>query len=297
MYEPTDKGQYLEKLPQMVSARHKVTPQTEKHHFHLHEQLEVVMVLSDNLGCRYEGGSCALPPWSVLLLNSMTLHYIFRRSPLGEADRYVVYFLPEYVEGLSTPELNLLTCFFLPMGPAPTVLPIPPAARPEALRLMEQLAAPPAPLPDVPSRDGAQVQAAATRLLLGQLLVFLHQLYLMQPGSRLPQANAHQLEAAFAVRAYIQRHYGEKILAAELARQAYLGRTQLYRVFYQVFGVTVGEYLTRYRMTRAKDLLLNSDYSIQLIAEKVGYNNASAFTRAFRARTGQSPAAFRHHPV
>lgn len=293
MNRPSDASRYLETLPQMLSVLHKVTPETEKHGFHLHEPLEVVVALSDNLACRYEGGVCPLPAPAVLLLDAMTMHYIFRRGG-GTADRYVVYFRPECAAGLSLPALHLLSCFYLHTGAAPTVLPLTGADLAQLLPLLERLqnALAGAPGGNTPE---ALLQATECRLLLGQLLVFLNRLHLRCGAGRPLPADPRLLEAAFAVRGYIQDHYAEPLSAGTLAQQVYLGRTRLYEVFFQVFGVSVGEYLTRYRMTRAKDLLLNTDDSVQLIAEKVGYASASAFTRAFHARAGRSPGQYRRH--
>ena len=291
MSRSSDAVRYLETLPQMLSVLHKVTPETEKYGFHLHEPLEVVVALSDNLACRYVGGVCPLPAPCVLLLDSMTMHYIFRRAA-GPADRYVVYFRPECAAGLSLPTLHLLSCFYLRTGLGPVVLPLTDTELDELLPLLERLQAGLAVSPHGDSA-AALLQTTECRLLLGQLLVFLNRLSLRCGVEKPFPTDPGLLEAAFAVRDYIRDHYAEPLSAGVLAQQAYLGKTRLYEVFCQVFGVTVGEYLTRYRMTRAKDLLLNSDDSIQLIAEKVGYASASTFTRAFHTRTGHSPAQYR----
>lgn len=291
MSRSSDTARYLETLPQMLSVLHKVTPETEKCGFHLHEPLEVVVALSDNLVCRYEGGECPLPAPCVLLLDSMTMHYIFRSTP-GIADRYVIYFRPECVSGLSLPAMHLLSCFYLQNGPAPALLPLTETELAELLQLLEGLRRE---LEDPPRKGSPEsfLQAAECRLLLGQLLVFLNRLSLRRGIEKPLPTDPQLLEAAFTVRDYIRDHYDQPLSVGILAQQAYLGRTRLYEVFCQVFGVTVGEYLTRYRMTRAKDLLLNSEDSIQLIAEKVGYSSASAFIRTFHTKTGYSPGQYR----
>ncbi|WP_419535300.1 helix-turn-helix domain-containing protein [Endozoicomonas sp.] len=45
-------------------------------------------------------------------------------------------------------------------------------------------------------------------------------------------------------------------------------------------------------MEKAKALLTHTDLPIQLIAERVGYNDVSAFSRRFTSHFGLSPKAF-----
>jgi len=79
---------------------------------------------------------------------------------------------------------------------------------------------------------------------------------------------------------------------AELARLAGMSRS----AFAARFAVTIGcapmEYLSRWRMTLAKDALSRGGKSLDRLAEEIGYESASAFSTAFRRRVGCSPGAF-----
>jgi len=46
----------------------------------------------------------------------------------------------------------------------------------------------------------------------------------------------------------------------------------------------------------AQDLLINSDISLTVIAEKIGFSEPGDFTRAFLSWTGQTPSSFRAQP-
>lgn len=78
----------------------------------------------------------------------------------------------------------------------------------------------------------------------------------------------------------------------ELAATACLSVSQFKALFKKDTGVPCHEFLTRQRMERAKTLLMNTDYPISVIALEVGYEDASAFSRRFRAHFGHSPRAF-----
>jgi len=52
------------------------------------------------------------------------------------------------------------------------------------------------------------------------------------------------------------------------------------------------QYVTAKRMDKARALLQHTDYSVQLIAEQVGYTDISAFSRRFSANFGLTPTRF-----
>ncbi|MFI1092696.1 helix-turn-helix domain-containing protein [Streptomyces sp. NPDC020917] len=78
-------------------------------------------------------------------------------------------------------------------------------------------------------------------------------------------------------------------VAAELA----VSRDTLATEVRRCTGSTPSEYLTRYRITRAKALLAGSDQSIAAIARAVGYADPAYFSRVFTRTTGVAPSRFR----
>jgi AraC family transcriptional activator of mtrCDE len=78
-----------------------------------------------------------------------------------------------------------------------------------------------------------------------------------------------------------------------LSSEAAMSRATFIRRFQAATGMTFGQFLTRARLMIAADLLTNSDRNIAGIAAQVGYQSESAFTRAFRAATGETPSRFR----
>lgn len=80
-----------------------------------------------------------------------------------------------------------------------------------------------------------------------------------------------------------------------LSRTAAMSRATFLRHFSQETGMTVGVFLVRARMMAAADLLSSSDATVGAIADQVGYQSESAFSRAFRAEIGMTPARFRRY--
>jgi two-component system response regulator YesN len=92
---------------------------------------------------------------------------------------------------------------------------------------------------------------------------------------------------------YLQEHYNEDLTLEDVARKVHISPSRLSHLFKDELGLTIIEYLTDIRITAAKQMLENSDLMVKQIAEKVGYQEASYFTRVFKKNTGVSPAEYR----
>ncbi|GAA3527082.1 AraC family transcriptional regulator [Zobellella aerophila] len=79
----------------------------------------------------------------------------------------------------------------------------------------------------------------------------------------------------------------------ELAAVSFLSVSQYKSLFKQQLGMSTGQYLLRLRMEKARSLLAFTDIPIGIIAERVGFQNASAFSRRFRAHFGLPPRRLR----
>lgn len=80
---------------------------------------------------------------------------------------------------------------------------------------------------------------------------------------------------------------------AELARGANTSRTVLSERFSELVGLTPMQYLAQWRLQLAAEQLATSADKVAAIGEAVGYESESAFSRAFKRATGDSPAAWR----
>lgn len=96
-----------------------------------------------------------------------------------------------------------------------------------------------------------------------------------------------------AVQSYIRDRLATALSINELAEVACLSPTQFKLRFKRQLGESVYTYLTRQRLEKAKALLTHTDLPVQRIAEQVGYQDPSAFSRRFHRWYGLSPRAFR----
>ncbi len=80
---------------------------------------------------------------------------------------------------------------------------------------------------------------------------------------------------------------------SDIARRAYLSEEQLNRVSRKLYGKTPREYLIALRMNKASDLLKTKEWSVKMIAARLGYRDANNFTHRFTKYFGVSPRRYR----
>ncbi|MDX2045365.1 MAG: helix-turn-helix transcriptional regulator [Chitinophagaceae bacterium] len=76
----------------------------------------------------------------------------------------------------------------------------------------------------------------------------------------------------------------------QIADKVSMSVSKLKKDFKLVYGFPVYEYYQKHRMERAKELLLSGDYSIKEVGYKVGYQNLSNFSQAFRKQFNVLPS-------
>jgi len=80
---------------------------------------------------------------------------------------------------------------------------------------------------------------------------------------------------------------------ATLAEQSQLSPPQFAKLTRRVFGLTPSQFIVKTRITAGSRWLRDSDQSVAEIAQRCGYHDQSAFTRAFRATTSLTPLEYR----
>ncbi len=96
-----------------------------------------------------------------------------------------------------------------------------------------------------------------------------------------------------SVKKYIDQHLGEDLSLVKLAEQVFLNASYLSRLFKQITGMKLSEYIESTRVRRAKELLQKGNIKIKDVARLVGYETAASFTRFFKKSTGCSPQEYR----
>ena len=97
-----------------------------------------------------------------------------------------------------------------------------------------------------------------------------------------PQSTAERMVA------YVNNHLFEEISVPELAEHFFLSQSQFSRVFRHATGAAPWEYITKKRLTAAKEKI-RSGYSAQSASESCGFGDYSSFYRAYTKHFGCAP--------
>ena len=92
---------------------------------------------------------------------------------------------------------------------------------------------------------------------------------------------------------YIEEHYSEKIVLKDLANELFVNADYFSSVFKKDVGIGFNDYLRQYRMTIAQQLIRSGAYSLEQVAEKVGYSDPKHFSKSFKKTLGVSPAEYK----
>jgi two-component system response regulator YesN len=95
------------------------------------------------------------------------------------------------------------------------------------------------------------------------------------------------------VQCYIRENYAHAIDFAALAGQYGFSGSYLTRIFHHGTGVTLQRYLIDYRVLCAKQLLTDTELSIQEIGARVGYPDPFHFSKVFKQNAGVNPTQYR----
>lgn len=104
---------------------------------------------------------------------------------------------------------------------------------------------------------------------------------------------AHPLTEMREVVDFIFEHYHERISIEQLASLAFLSCRQFERRFRRFFFMSPSDFVLKIRIDVSVRLLIETDFSITKIANRVGFYDNSYYTRQFKKAMGLSPLQFR----
>jgi len=130
--------------------------------------------------------------------------------------------------------------------------------------------------------------ASATRLLQ----IFADHLAMKSNQLAVRQANAEPI-AVVRARDYIREHLQDDITLADIAKAACTSTFYICKLFKRHTGVNFTEYVSRMRIEKACELLLNPNLRISEIAYDVGFQSLTHFNRVFRKLIGEAPTIYR----
>lgn len=92
---------------------------------------------------------------------------------------------------------------------------------------------------------------------------------------------------------FIQAHHAEDLSLGQVAKAVNTSTFYFCKIFKKSTGINFTDYVSRVRIERARNLLLNPNLRVSEIAYEVGFQSLTHFNRVFRRIVGQSPSDYR----
>lgn len=250
----------------------------EEMEYHYHEFDKIVIFLSGTASYIIEGRSYFLEPGDVLLVS----HHLIHKPIIDPSDPYervVLYLDPGFIRAHSTKDADLTACFRLARRRQFALMRPEGEQRQQLHLLLEQL--------ERALADRGFGSGLLARTCFLQLLIHLNRVMDRDHTDRDKSASRHDPKIE-RVLSYINEHLSEDLSVDLLAGQIYTSKYHFMRRFKDLTGCSVHRYITQKRLLAAA-ALLRSGVSAQTACARCGFQDYSAFQRAFRRQFGTTP--------
>jgi AraC-like DNA-binding protein len=139
---------------------------------------------------------------------------------------------------------------------------------------------------------GRVVEARQMEHIVKLLAIFAQHLSLIS-NQILVQQRSAEPPVIIKAKEYILAHQMEDLTLTEVARAVNTSTFYFCKMFKKVTGLNFTDYVSRIRIERAKNLLLNRNLRISEIAYEVGFQSLTHFNRVFKKILGASPTQYR----
>jgi len=284
-------------MNEKINARYRIVDNVLSHDdfiYHSHDKFEIYYF--HGCSCKYVIGDSIydLQEDDIIIMNGLTLHRAY--PEIGETyERSVVEFSSEWLNpilvNLNVPELlnpfNQLS-YTLFRGTEKEKLI-------EIKELMKKIAQ-----TDLNSVHGSankiesRLQNGEVSTVLIQLLFKIYELS-KQKLVVIPTAGSEKSTHVKHIKAWIDQHFNQSISLDNIAENLNISKYYMSRIFKDVTGYTIMQYLMSCRINRAKYLLeIHPQKSILEVALESGFEDSSHFSRYFRKQMKITPTEYRN---
>lgn len=252
-----------------------------------HDHLEIAYIYKGSGTFAIGGREYPAEEGDLFLITNGVFH-LLEGKPGSRLKVVTLYFLEDLFcrYGSSETDFEYLLLFHTSAkGPAPKVS-LDQATRRKVVLLLDQIAR------ELKEEKG--YHRIAVKNCLCQILLILNRAAGIEKSPADPPTlrmrDASRLKPVFD---FIHERYCNKLALGEISAVSNMSTSHLCRYFKKVTGQTITEYIKRFRVDRAKELLIADEKSITWIAQEVGFESHSYFDRIFHEVTHVTPQAFR----
>jgi AraC-like DNA-binding protein len=124
------------------------------------------------------------------------------------------------------------------------------------------------------------------------LSIFAQHLSMVSNQIVVQQANS-ELPVITRAKEFIQQNQAEDLSLTQVARAVNTSTFYFCKLFKRSTGLNFTDYVSRVRIEKAKNLLLNPNLRVSEIAYEIGFQSLTHFNRVFKKLIGQSPTEYR----
>ena len=261
----------------------RISTPKEALHLHSHNYFQIYYVVSGRLTHHLDSSMADLTAGDIFILPPDQPHYI--ETPDGEVDFYSLSFLPDYFQNVK--ESNKLILDFLLYLQTERTEKIEPKislayedtifANVLFKRIMTEFSG---------SKTGKN---EIIKESVSVLLSLFARVYFEENASALTARENRQL-VIHSIE-YIKNHFDEEISLSEIVRRSAMSKTNFCAIFGSITGMPFKEFLNRYRVERAAELIASGE-KISVACTRCGYSDFSTFYRNFKKYMGTSASEF-----
>ncbi|HEX2947333.1 MAG TPA: response regulator [Clostridia bacterium] len=128
---------------------------------------------------------------------------------------------------------------------------------------------------------------------INEIEAWIHEIFMNTSEAVKRNRNSKTSRLIEKVKKYIEENYHNSELGIdEIARHLYINYAYLCSVFKRDTGITINEYLTEFRINRAKKLFDAGNAMVLDVADRVGYADANYFGKCFKKYYGLAPSKY-----
>jgi len=110
---------------------------------------------------------------------------------------------------------------------------------------------------------------------------------------RKQEMGSHIFEKIKQAKALLEQDLRELPLMENIAEELQMSRAQFFRVFRKHTGLTPYQYHLELKLNRARQMLCDSEFSVEQIARILGFKNVCHFSKLFKNKVGMAPTPWR----
>lgn len=250
---------------------------------HMHDMYELYYLYEGERMYFIRDRSYLILPGDLVLIDRRELHATSDSDKLGHA-RVVINFADSFVEGATREAPFLLNAFQHASPVLRLDLPTRRIAEDILGKMIHE------------AREDLLGQQFAMRQYLIELLLFTARFVRMHPVTSPEHVSPLHRKISTIVR-HINAHYAESVRLEELAERFEISPAYLSRMFKEITGFSLVEYVSLVRVQEAQRLLATTKLKVIVIAEQVGFGSLVQFGRVFRQMTKMTPLRYRQATV